>query len=202
MNKRTHIMLGRIIHQFAEAKLGIRLHRGSFVFGNVLPDIYFSFVTRPHTIDHTLEMVSKKIAKLMNMKQTDAYSSRDFSRRLGVICHYYADYFCYPHTNRYPGDLKDHVIYEKALCRYFLETYSAANAEALCGGRVALSSTEDAEKSLMRLQDEYNASNPSFDQDLRYSITVCTQAIMSITGAVYVKTPEDEDALELMPQTA
>ncbi len=111
MNKRTHIWLGRIVWQFAESALGIRLDRGGFLFGNILPDVCLSFVTRPHTVDHTLGLVNKKIGRLNAIKHGEAYIGRSFSRRLGVICHYYADFFCYPHSRGYAGDLKDHVAY-------------------------------------------------------------------------------------------
>ena len=202
MNKRTHIKLGQIIYRFAEEELGVQLFEGSFLFGNILPDIYFSFVTRPHTVEHTLGLVNKKIRKLMNMKQKHAYIGRRFSRRLGVICHYYADFFCYPHTSDYTGDLKDHVRYEKALHRYLNDAYGAADAQTLCGGCLTLNEMEDAETCLMRYQNEYIKSKPTFDLDLSCAILVCTQSVYTIAGAASEQNSEKQTGFEPILHTA
>ncbi len=202
MNKRTHIRLGRILYGFAESELGVQLNKGSFLFGNILPDLYLSFVTKPHTVSHTIELVSQKIKKLIDTKKDNAYCGRSFSRRLGVICHYYADFFCYPHSGFYTGDLKDHVVYEKSLFRYLDAAYGGADAAELCGGLMALSGTEDAETFMMRLQNEYRQTQPSFDQDLRCSILACAQAVVCIAGVTYEEKPGKEELFEPMPQTA
>lgn len=34
---------------------------------------------------------------------------------MGVVLHYIADYFTYPHNAHYPGTLKDHCSYEEDL---------------------------------------------------------------------------------------
>ena len=31
---------------------------------------------------------------------------------LGVIIHYIADYFTFPHNDHYPGNVKDHCYYD------------------------------------------------------------------------------------------
>ncbi len=202
MNKRTHIQLGRIVFRFVESKLGIPLKKSSFLFGNILPDVYLSFLTRPHTIGHTLDLVDSKIEKLMAQTYDNAYIGRRFSRRLGVICHYYADYFCYPHSPAYTGDIKDHVVYEKTLWRYIKEAYAAADAEELCGGRITLDAAEDAGTCLIRLQAEYGAAKPSFDLDLRCGILACIQAVFTITMEAFAERPETQEVFEPMMQTA
>ena len=49
-------------------------------------------------------------------------------RRVGEVVHYIADYFTFPHNEIYPGNLKDHCMYEKELKLYLREYLNSEEA--------------------------------------------------------------------------
>jgi hypothetical protein len=127
MNKPTHILIGKYLYGVMKDQYGIVLDRTGFLFGNVLPDLRPSFLTRPHFPEYNISYVKKEIRNLLSKKQKSAYFGRTYSRRLGVICHYYADFFCFAHNRYFTGDIVSHVKYEKDFHRFLLERYPALN---------------------------------------------------------------------------
>mgnify|MGYP000748265676 CR=1 FL=1 len=83
--------------------------------GSILPDCIPSFLVRKHTIEDSFDVLEKEISRLVShfdpIRGFDSY----FCRHLGVITHYVADYFTFPHNQNFPGNLKDHCIYEEEL---------------------------------------------------------------------------------------
>ncbi len=53
---------------------------------------------------------------------TGDYKERVLFRRMGVVMHYLADYFTFPHNVTYGGSLKDHCLYERDM-KYALRSY-------------------------------------------------------------------------------
>ena len=59
---------------------------------------------------------------------------------LGVIIHYIADYFTFPHNDHYPGNVKDHCYYERDL-KFWNESISSdrrssTDQGACCGNMI------------------------------------------------------------------
>lgn len=53
---------------------------------------------------------------------TGDYKERVLFRRMGVVMHYLADYFTFPHNVTYGGSLKDHCLYERDM-KHALRSY-------------------------------------------------------------------------------
>ena len=118
MRKKSHISLAWYLMN-SEGMETLKQHRKSFYLGSILPDCVPSFLTRRHTIGESFEALEKEIKKLVShfdpIRGADSY----FCRHLGVITHYVADFFTFPHNGNYPGNLKDHCIYEEELKKAF-----------------------------------------------------------------------------------
>ncbi|MFW5670706.1 MAG: zinc dependent phospholipase C family protein, partial [Acetivibrio ethanolgignens] len=93
----------------------LQKHKKSFYLGSILPDCTPSFITRRHSIDETLDILRKEIDKITINYNFEKGLSSYYCRHLGVITHYVADYFTFPHNKIFSGTLKEHCIYEEDL---------------------------------------------------------------------------------------
>lgn len=115
MRKKSHISLTKgVVHGLNEER--VFGHRLSLYFGSILPDCTPSFLTKRHCIEDTFDVCEKKMRVfLKHFKAKKNVISILSSIRMGMILHYVADYFTYPHNAHYPGNLKDHCAYEEDL---------------------------------------------------------------------------------------
>lgn len=112
MRKKAHISLAK----YLMGSVGVEelsRHSRSFIFGSILPDCVPSFLTRKHNIEETFEILREELHKI-----TDEYNMKKgmgmyYCRHLGIITHYIADYFTFPHNGIFDGNLKEHCSYEK-----------------------------------------------------------------------------------------
>ena len=114
MRKKSHISLAWYLMN-SEGMDVLKLHKGSFYMGSVLPDCMPSFLVRRHTIEDSFEVLEKEFQKLVSHFDPKKGINCYFCRHLGMITHYVSDYFTFPHNANYPGNLKDHCIYEEEL---------------------------------------------------------------------------------------
>lgn len=127
MRKKSHVSLVKyIMRNFKEEKLN--RHKKSLIAGSILPDCIPSFITRRHTIEETFHILRKEIKKL-----TEIYGRGDinsyYCRHLGIITHYVADYFTYPHNAVFDGTLSEHCSYEEQLKRSFRKYVKSSDAQ-------------------------------------------------------------------------
>lgn len=120
MKKKSHLSLaGYLLDSLQIDEL--QKYRKSFLFGSILPDCIPSFFTRRHTIEETFDILRDEIAKITEEYDWSQGITREFTRRLGVITHYIADYFTYPHNEIFKGNMKEHITYEFGLMYYLKE---------------------------------------------------------------------------------
>lgn len=74
-----------------------------------------SFITTKHRIDLTFHKLEKKINKVIDEYDKNKGMTIGLSKDLGVITHYIADYFTFPHNIEYPGTMTEHIHYEAQL---------------------------------------------------------------------------------------
>ena len=117
MRKKSHISLARYLVQNLDDR-NLKKHKLAFYLGSILPDCKPSFVYKKHEITGTFEDVKREIRKLSSdyEKKYKRQKSK-YYRNLGQVTHYLADYFTFPHNKIYPGNLKDHCVYEEELKR-------------------------------------------------------------------------------------
>ena len=68
-----------------------------------------------HKFDITFDDIERKISKFIANYDKDKGMNMRRCAGLGVIIHYIADYFTFPHNDHYPGNVKDHCYYERDL---------------------------------------------------------------------------------------
>lgn len=180
MKTESHVLIGHIVSDYVKAQFGIVLDERNFVRGNVLPDRRITFLTRPHFLKYNAGLVQRKIYRLLNNKIDGGAVGGQISKRLGILCHYYTDFFCFAHSPRFKGGLAAHRSYEERLHHYLTAHLSELGgplpAAPDCNG-------PDAKTVYARfgsLHDGYTQAACSFENDLAYSIYACAEVIVTL----------------------
>ena len=181
MNKSSHILMGRFLYQYAERHYKIRLEPRSYILGNILPDYSPSFLIRPHFLKNNAAHV-QNIIRLLLSRHPSAYNDKKYSRLLGVLCHFYADFFCHVHREDFTGSLSEHFAYEKKLNRYFMENLNRFGSLHFITQPVPVTRAEDIYRRFETLHSGYLLSHSSFGNDLMYAMIACIDLIVMITG--------------------
>ena len=108
----------------------------------------------------------------------------EMEARLGVIVHYIADYFTFPHNNHYPGNVKDHCYYERDLkygMKAFLKTEEALKIKEQV---VAYDSVEELTSYIRSIHNSYMKLAHTVEEDIRYIVHACTTVVKSILNMV------------------
>ncbi len=177
MNRPSHILMGCFLQQYMEDHYGIHLNRNSFILGNVMPDYFPSFLIRPHFLKKNASHVQRMIKVLLKRRRS-SFCGRKYSRLLGILCHYYTDFFCYAHSDSFEGNLSDHIQYEKSLYLYFVENlkqfqtlhFIVQPESTFCAG--------DVYRQFETLHSCYLRSQTSFGNDLLFAMTGCVELIV------------------------
>jgi hypothetical protein len=129
---------------------GIYLNRTAFVYGNILPDQTPAMWVAPHFS----RVCSRRSAEILNTLSRlplpdSGRVGAEYSKELGIMCHFLCDYFCFAHNADFSAGLKQHVAYENELDAYLrkncLETLDLdgrAPLPPLSGPRALIARTE------------------------------------------------------------
>ena len=115
MRKKSHLSLAGYIVDIVDADMID--HPLAFRFGSLEPDLVPSFITTKHRIDLTFHKLEKKINKVIDEYDKNKGMTIGLSKDLGVITHYIADYFTFPHNIEYPGTANSYA-YMSGKARY------------------------------------------------------------------------------------
>ena len=184
MRKKSHISLTKgVVHGLsAEQRFG---HRLSLYVGSILPDCTPSFLTRRHCIEDTFDVCEKKMLGFLKHYKTKKKGVSILSSiRMGVVLHYIADYFTFPHNDHYPGNVKDHCYYERDLkfgMRAFLQTEEAAQIKEHVA---AYDSVEELTSYIRSIHNSYMKLAHTVEEDIRYIVHACTTVVKSVMNMV------------------
>lgn len=121
MNILTHLGIAVQLKHLIEKNYQIKLRTVSFLMGSIKPDISSKYKNIPHCIKGSEAFIQKEIQSLFLTKiYKSEKCTRGFSERLGVLTHYFSDFFCYVHTESYSGDTLGHYLYEMYQYIYYL----------------------------------------------------------------------------------
>jgi hypothetical protein len=104
----------------------VKIYRRAFIFGCIEPDInFFTYfrgsihyqLLRGHNIPNTTNYLEHQIKKFESKKLKTIFDYFNF----GVLVHYLADSFTFPHNDSFKGSLSDHALYEEHLHYTFLK---------------------------------------------------------------------------------
>ncbi len=184
MNTPSHVLMGKLVSGYIQTHYDIRLDERNFLRGNVLPDYLPSFISRPHFLKYSARYVQRLITNLASGLPQYAGSGRRHARyslHLGILCHFYADFFCYAHSPQFHQGLKRHTDYENELADYFAQNFATLCAFPIIAQPVRCASAQDIYARFERLHRAYLASGHTFMNDLAYAIYACIDAIVAIS---------------------
>ena len=179
MRKKSHISLATFLMNNMKVN-DLNAHKKSFYIGSILPDCIPSFVTRRHTIDETFDLLIKEIHKITINYDVEKGIDRYYVRHLGVITHYLADYFTFPHNAIYPGSIKDHVYYEKEL-KFSLKEY--VKREETQRNREIDSKCNNIDMIIQLIKnthEEYLKAFKNVKVDIQYIVDLCYNVVDSL----------------------
>ncbi len=179
MRKKSHISLANYLIKSMEFDDLIN-HKRAFYIGSILPDCIPSFITRKHTINETFGILEEEILKITDNYDMDRGITGYYSRHLGVITHYIADYFTFPHNDIFKGSLKDHCIYERDL-KYAFKSYVKSD-EAIRGRErnTILKTVDEILKFIKEMHEEYLKTIKIIKVDCVYIVELCHKVVDAI----------------------
>ena len=184
MKSTTHFTMAHIMFASLQ-KRGIYLNRIAFVYGNIAPDYSPSMLVAPH-FNKVCYSVIKELSLSLPQLPLDAsgYVGVEYSRQLGVLCHFLCDYFCAAHDKGFTRGIgiRRHMDYEDALheylrhnCLELLEVYNRSDVKLIETPKLLLAETK-------KCKQKYSAVERNFENDICFSLDICIAAIVSIVA--------------------
>lgn len=166
MNLLSHLRIARHVLAPYRREQGLA-RRAAFFFGNVRPDIFGGFIVLPHTPAARARLVNLRIARCI--KELEEGMSGDLltNYRLGIICHFIADFFCFAHNDWADLSTPQHFRYERMLNHYL-------KRRDLEGSTLPYAySAQEIIEALWLTHKEYSALSPEHTHDLDYTARMC-----------------------------
>lgn len=187
MRKKSHISLAKyIVDSLDEQEL--MKHKKAFYLGSILPDCKPSFLTVKHEMEGTFPKLQQDLKQLVERQKQSQINMRVFYRHLGEVIHYIADYFTFPHNPHYPGNLKDHCVYEEHLKKSLREYIQSGEAERNRKNvQIAvhnLNSTEAICDFIQKAHDAYVKLKNNVEEDCRQIVALCHQVVEAVIGLI------------------
>lgn len=181
MNSPNHILIATIVYEYIKDHFGIVLDKSSFLKGNTCPDHGISFL-RPHRIKYCNRMVRKKTIKLCSADR--GVINEKASKKIGILCHYYSDFFCYAHSPKFGGSLKDHIRYEDGMLQFMYENYSEFQKIEYVPNPAFPLRAADINNRMRRLIYERTSLNGDYGMELVCAIQACSELVLYISLAM------------------
>lgn len=179
MRKKSHISLAKyIINNMHTEEL--RIHKKAFYIGSILPDCVPSFITRKHSIDETFHILREEIRKVTEDYDVEKGMNGYYCRHLGVITHYIADYFTFPHNRIFTGTLKEHCNYESDLKKEFKEYVGCVQVRKGRDSQKVFHNVDDICDFILKMHEEYLNAIKVVKVDCLYIVDLCHRVIDAI----------------------
>ncbi len=179
MRKKSHISLAGYLLDSMKND-GLIQHKKAFYIGSILPDCLPSFITKRHTIDETFHILKKEILKITDNYDTDRGIDRYFTRHLGVVTHYLADYFTYPHNNIFEGNIKEHCVYEKKLITALRSYVRSEEAVKDREKNFLFATVDEILRFIKSMHEEYLKVAKKIKVDCDYIVELCHKVVDGI----------------------
>lgn len=183
MRKKSHISLaGYLVRELEIAELAD--HKKSFYFGSILPDLSPKMIKAPHQFEGTFDELCGLIREILTEEVSGYWSERVLWRRIGVVLHYLADYFTFPHNTSFEGSLKDHCLYERDM-KYWMRVYvrTPEAKQIFRNQRKEARQIESAEELfayIAGMHGSYMEGEHSVEDDCRWIIRLCSSVLIAL----------------------
>ncbi len=183
MRKKSHISLARyLVRELRLEKL--TKHQKAFYLGSILPDLSPKMITAPHEYETSYGSLQELIRSIHADGENGLCSSRVIWRRIGVVMHYLADYFTFPHNISYEGSLKDHCLYEREMKHWMRQYVRTPEAMMLFRKqRAAVKGLESLEELFAGIESAHREYRLMKEQhtvkdDCRWIVAMCARVIL------------------------
>lgn len=183
MNSVNHVLIASVVYDYIKEKYGILLDREAFILGNTCPDHSIAFL-RPHRRRYCAGMVRKKTVRLCRGKW--GLPGRKASKKIGILCHYYSDFFCRAHNPDF-GGLKKHRQYEAMLLRYMQENYDLfRRIDYISGSEIPRNAAEISRRMDLLLREK-PAVLDGRAGELVCAVQACAELVLAVCLAVLAR---------------
>lgn len=159
---------------------GLKEHKKAFMIGSILPDCTPSFITRKHNINETFEILKEEIRKITEDFDAKRGMNGYYCRHLGVITHYIADYFTFPHNDIFEGTMREHCAYEKEL-KHTLKAYvRSGEAVRIREKNGTFTTVEEICSFIQMMHEEYTKAIKVVKEDCMYIVELCHRVVDAI----------------------
>ena len=131
-------------------------------------------------MDTTFDILEKKLRKVVDEYHGEEELSMFRCKDLGVVSHYIADYFTFPHNKLYTGNFFAHNKYEKGLKEQLEDMISSGKAQKYAERDIEFESFEQLILYLRERHACYLRRRRNISEDIQYILTVCYQVIQGI----------------------
>lgn len=191
MRKKSHISLARYLMESMEIQ-ELNHHKKAFYFGSILPDCMPSFITRKHSIDETFDILEDEIRRITENYDVNKGIGTYYCRHLGVVTHYVADYFTFPHNSMFTGNIKEHCEYESELKKAFKKYVNSEEAKKVREKNGSFQSVDEICRFILKMHEEYLAAMKAIKKDCMYIVELCHKVVDAILQIFELKISVDE----------
>ncbi len=176
----THLLFADIVYKHLRSKMKIKKY--SFRYGNIKPDVSTFKINMPHTIEGSIEYLVQEIDLLLNeVNNIQQLRSRGFARRLGIINHYIADYFCRAHNkDMIDSGLITHLLYEKKLANLCKKNNIKKVQHNYNLDEITETGCTSIKEYILCMHSNYCKEAPDFAVDISYALHTCIIIVNSI----------------------
>ncbi|MCI8648561.1 MAG: zinc dependent phospholipase C family protein [Anaerotruncus sp.] len=183
MNLFSHITMGRYLYTYFTEQLGVKLDKSTFVRWNFLPDIAPSLLRLSHFKKDIYDLVMARAEHLA--ANSEQMSVEEFSKQLGILCHFMADFFCYAHSETFDGSKIGHLTYELKMQFYAYRRKDMLHAVNLIANAAQIDSSLALYEQINELHSWYMELAPSYGVDFVYSLTACVELMRGMLYPAY-----------------
>lgn len=171
--------MGRYLYRYFTTQLGVELDKASFVRWNVLPDVAPSLLKLSHFKKDIFDLVMQRAEHLA--ENGEQMELEEFSKQLGILCHFMSDFFCYAHAEYFDGSKIGHLKYEIKMQFYGYRRRAMLHAVDLISNAAQADPSMALYEQINELHEQYCKLEPSYGVDFIYSLTACVELMQGMT---------------------
>ena len=131
------------------------------------------------TCERTIAEIADELSQLP--LEEDGRVGADYSKRLGIMCHFICDYFCLAHNKCFEGGLIRHSGYENRLDMYLRRSWqSLFDLEGTALPR-RCENVSELTADIAQQKEAYLSSPASLSADLEYAYNACMKSICTLS---------------------
>lgn len=116
----THHHMAALVYQHVKEKYNLELSKEKLHLGSIIPDLNWRYLHIPHFFEGGFLNYRNEVKELLEDKKH--LEIKEFSKKLGIILHFTADFFCHAHNDEeYKNNILSHINYEMKLHSCFME---------------------------------------------------------------------------------